>query len=151
MLSYIPWDCRQSPATSVVVSDTFDTLSIPRPPPMPPLSSLSPRARLPPPTLPFSLSITWDFKHTVTSAVGDILSGTLFLLLPPPTPPLLLSSPRAHLYLPMPPWWLQILQARHCDATTSVIVPKSLPPMLLFLIPRTRRLFIVLCKRLRCL
>ena len=43
-----------------------------------------------------------------------------------------------------------ITQARHRDATASVVVPGSSPPLLLSPIPHTRRLFLVLLWCLRC-
>ena len=83
-------------------------------------------------------------------SIRDVHAGTLSLLLPPPTHLLSLSSPRDHLPLLTPPSLLPIPQAHHCNAATSVVVPKSLPPQLFSPIPRTRLLFIVLRWRLHC-
>ena len=135
MSSYIPRSRCRAPAASVVFSDPSDALSIPCPPPTPPLSLLSPRARLPPLTLPLLSSIPWAHKHTAASAFRDVFSGASSLLIPPPTPLLSLLSPRDHPSLSTPPPLFPIPQACHCDAASSVIVPKSLPPLSLSPIP----------------
>ena len=62
---------------------------------MPPLLWMSPRSCL---TLPTSLlpsSIPWVCKHTGASAVGDVHSDALYLLLPQLTPLLSSARPRA--------------------------------------------------------
>ena len=74
--SYIPWDRRLAPAASVVVSNPTDALSIPRPLPTPPLSSLSPLACLTLPTPLPALTIPSARKHTGASAVRDLPSDT---------------------------------------------------------------------------
>ena len=107
---------------------------------MPLLSSLNPQACL---TLPMPpLSIPWARKRTDTSAVGDIHSDALYLLLPQLKPTLSASKPRSHLPLPTPLPWSPITQARHRDAASSVVAPK-------YPIPRTNFLLLVLRRRLR--
>ena len=109
---------------------------------MPPLSSLIPQTCLTLPTPLSLLSTHWARKHTAASAVGEIHSDALSLLITLPMPPLLLLIPRAHLPLPTPPSLLPIIQACHYNAAASVVVPG-------YLIPRTRCWFLVLCRRLR--
>ena len=122
---------------------------IPCPPLTPPLSSLSPRARLSPLTPTVLSSIPWDCKHTAASAGIDVHLGMLSLLLTPPKPPSSLLSPQAQFPLPTPPSLSSILHASHRNTTSFFIVPESLPPPLLSLIPWTRCLFIFLHRRLR--
>ena len=129
--SWITQACRQAPAASAVVSDPLDESSIPRTLMTPPLLLLSRRDRLPLSTPPSSSSIPWARKHTAASAVGDVLSGVSFLLLPLPTPPLSSSSPRDHLSLSMILLLLPIPQARHRSDAPSVVIPKSSPPSFL--------------------
>ena len=106
--------------------------------------------RLPLPTPPLSSSsIPWVLKHTAASAVGDVHSGGLYLILPPPTPTSFSSSPWAHLPLPTTPSLSPIPQTHNRDAAASAAVPESSSPPSLSLIPRTCRLFLVLCQRLR--
>ena len=76
---------HRAPAASVIVFDTSDASYIPRLPPTPPSSALSPQTCPPPPTVP-SLSVTWDRKHTSASAIREVLSSASSLLLPPLTP-----------------------------------------------------------------
>ena len=95
--SYIPQDHRLAPAASVIVSDTSYASSIPRPLPTPPSLSLSPQDRLTLPTPLLSSSIPWYRKHTGASAIEDVQSEALSLLLPQPTPPFSSSRHRYHL------------------------------------------------------
>ena len=93
--SYVPWACHLAPAASVIVSDPLDALRIPRPLPTPPSLSLSLLDCLTFPTLPLLSSIPLYRKHTGASAVGDIKSDRLYLLLPQLNPPFLSSRPWA--------------------------------------------------------
>ena len=145
--SYITRTRRQSPAASVVVSNPSDASPIPHSLPTPTPLSLGTRDRLPPPMPPSSSSIPWACKNNATSAVRDVHSGASSLLLPPLTPLLLSSIPWSHLPLPTPPSLLPIYQACNRNAAASVVVPESLPPPLLSLIPCC--LFLVL-RRLLC-
>ena len=95
------------------------------------------------PTPPVLPSIHWACKHTVASAIGDIHSDAMSLLIPHPTPPLLSSISRDHLPLPTHLIWLSITQSHHRDTVASVIFPESS-------IPRTHCLFLVLLRRLCC-
>ena len=107
------------------------------------------RARPTLPTLPLLLSILWTCKHIGASSVGDVNLDKLYILLPQTLPPLSSSIPQAYLHQPTPLLWSEITQACHRDATASVVVPESSPPPSLSVIPRTRRLLLVLCRRLR--
>ena len=146
--SYIPWALRRPTAASVVVSDTLCASSIPRLPPTLPLSVLIPQDRFTLLTLPSLLSILLSRKHTATFAAGDVHLDALSLLLPLSTPPLLSSRTLAHLPLTTTFSLLTTPQACHRNAAASIVVPKSLPPLLLSLIPQTRRIFLVLRRRL---
>ena len=149
MLSWITWTCCRSPAAFVVVSDPLDALSITCPSLKHPSLLLIPLGRLLPPTPPLALSIPWARKRAAASAVGDVLSGVSSLLLPPPTTLLSLLRPWAHIPLLTPPSLSSIPQARHRNATASVVVTKSSPPLSLYPIPQTRLLFVVLRRCIR--
>ena len=83
-------------------------------------------SRLPLPTPSLSSSITWDCKHTAASAVGDVHSDALYLLLPPMTPPLSSSIPQAHLPLPTLTLLSPSPHGRYRNAVAFVIIPESL-------------------------
>ena len=80
-----------------------------------------------------------DFPHDCS---------TSSLLLPTPRPPSLLSIPRAHISLLMPPSLSPIHQACHKDVTASAVVPEYLPPPSSYPIPWNHLQFIVLSQRL---
>ena len=111
---------------------------------MPPLILLSPRARFTLLTPPLLSSISRARRHTGTSDIRDVHSDAFNLLLPQPTPLLLLSTTRAHIPLPMPPPWSPITQDCHRDNAASVFVPKSLTHQSLSPIPCTCRVFFIL-------
>ena len=142
-LSYIPRGRRLAPAASVVVSDSLDKLYIPCPRPTPPSSLPSPRSRLTLPSPSLLSSVPWSRKNTGNSAVRDIHSDALYLLLPQLMPPVLLLRPWAHLPLPTHPLWLPITQDIHRDEGASFVVPK-------YLIPWTHCILLVLHRQLHC-
>ena len=74
------------------------------------------------------------------------------LRLPPPTPPSLSSIPWSFLPPPTPPFSSSISWDRCRAADASVVEPIFAPPLppLLSPIPWESRLFLVLCRRLRC-
>ena len=87
---------------------------------------------------------------TISSAVRDVISGVLSLLLPPPMPLSSFLIPRDHITLTTPPSLSPISQAHHHNAASFVVVPKSTQPLPSSPIPCTPCLFLVLCERLCC-
>ena len=139
---YIPPARCKSLIASVFVSNPSDASSVHRPPPTHLSLLMSNQDRIPLPTPPPLLSIDCERKRIATSSVRDVHWGTSSLLLPLLTHPLSLLSPRNHLPLSTPPLFLLIFQACCRDATAYVIVPESLPPLLLSWIPQMCSLFL---------
>ena len=82
-------------------------------------------------------------KHTGVSALRDVHSEALYLLLPELTPTLSSLIPWGHIPLLTPPSWSLIPKARHRDAAASIVVPE-------YPIPQTHGIFLVLRQHPRC-
>ena len=143
----IPQDCHCATVASIVAGDSLGALSLPLPPPTPPLSLLIPQTHISPPTSLSSSSIPWD--RCCAAAASVVIanpSGLLSLPLPLATTLSSSSIPRIHIAHPTPPPLSLIHRAPNCAVAASFAVTD---PSGLLSTNRIHRLFVFLHCRLR--